>query len=106
MRIFFWLLCVFAINFTQAQDTIPKAIITTQTVNSVDMYSFKSNFYIPDWKAPMLENRMKKRYSELKTITIDAQTQLVTISLHNGIDTNTFISKFVSHFKYSGYEMD
>lgn len=86
-------------------DTAPIAKVTSEII-AIDtiQYTFISNYYIAEYKAPMLEGRMLNRYSEILDIQIIAETQTIIFkTLTNGADV--FLNKFVKHFKYSGYEI-
>jgi hypothetical protein len=87
------------------QESLPKAEITKNTKETSTKYSFKSNYYIPTWKAPQLEKRFIDRYPELDTISINPETQIISIILKKDIIPETFIEIFVKHFKFSGYEI-
>ncbi len=96
----------FIFNYGYSQDTtLPKAEVTKKIIDNKTEYSFKSNYYIPEWKASQLSNRLKVRYTEINSITIDAETQIVTFTLIDSIEIDSFINSFVKHFKYSGYEI-
>ena len=94
------------LNFGYCQDELPKAHISKTVNNSITEYSFKSNYYIPEWKTPQLADRLKNRYSEIKTISIDSETQIITLSLNDDVKNDEFLKAFVKHFKYSGYEIN
>jgi hypothetical protein len=87
------------------QECLPKAEIAKNTKENSTEYSFKSNYYIPEWKVPKLEKRLTDRYQEIKTISIDSETQIVSFSLNKDVNPDTFIKLFVKHFKFSGYEI-
>jgi len=86
-------------------DDFPKAEITSNNINSdTTEFSFISNYYIDAYKAPLLEGRMLNRYSEIISIHIDFETQKVTFKTL-AIGAETFLEKFITHFKYKGYEI-
>ena len=68
----------FAYTYSPTQD-IPKAIVSSENINAETIqYSFISNYRIEDYKAPMLEGRMLNRYSEIISIEINPETQIIT----------------------------
>jgi len=86
-------------------DDFPKAEVTSNNINSdTTEFSFISNYYIDAYKAPMLEGRMLNRYSEIINIHIDYESQKVTFKTLN-VGAEVFLEKFVTHFKYKGYEI-
>lgn len=102
------ILIIFSINFAfpniQIQD-IPKAIVSSEDINGETIqYSFISNYQIDDYKAPMLEGRMLNRYSEIISIQINPDSQIITFNTLK-TDSELFLGKFVKHFNYSGYEI-
>ena len=103
------ILIIFSVNFAftniPTQD-IPKAIVSSESINAETIqYSFISNYHIDDYKAPMLEGRMLNRYSEIISIEINPETQIITFETLK-INSEKFLEKFVKHFKYSGYEIN
>ena len=107
--IFFSLFTILCLSgaISQTQSTpLPIAKVSSEIFNTDTIqYSFISNYYIDDYKAPMLAGRMLDRYSEIIEIEIDSQTQTIVFkTLTNG--STIFLDKIVKHFKYSGYEID
>jgi hypothetical protein len=102
------ILIIFSINFAFSNSpiqTLPKAIVSEEIVNeSTTRYTFKSNYIIDAYKAPMLEGRMLNRYSEIFSIEINAETQIIIFTTPT-IEGRFFLGEFVQHFKYSGYEI-
>tara|TARA_B100000809_G_C14935999_1_gene458638 strand:- start:504 stop:836 length:333 start_codon:yes stop_codon:yes gene_type:complete len=79
---------------------VSSEIINTDTIQ----YTFISNYYIDDYKAPLLRGRILDRYSEVIDIEIDSQTQLIifkTLTIRSSI----LLEKIVKHFKYISYEV-
>ena len=84
-------------------DSIAK--VSSETINTdITQYTFVSNYYISEYKAPMLEGRLLNRYSEIIEIHINAETQTVKIKTPSS-GSSIFLDKFIIHFKYSGYEI-
>ena len=100
------LLCFSLTSYSQDFGSdFPKATVNQVLVDDIITYSFKSNYLIDEYKAPMLEKRFLGRYSELIDISIVYDTQIISFKILNK-DSKVFLEKFVTHFKYNGYEID
>jgi len=100
------LLCFSLTSYSQEYGSnFPKAIVESVTINNTITYTFTSNYLIDEYKAPMLEKRFLSRYSELLGISIIYNTQIVSFKI---LSTNSelFLEKFITHFKYNGYEIN
>ena len=106
--ILFSLLTILFLNsaISQTQIAPPQiAKVSSEIINTDTIqYTFVSNYYISDYKAPILAGRLLDRYPEIIEINIDSQTQTI---VYKSLSTNStmFLEKFVKHFKYSGYEI-
>ena len=87
-------------------DDFPKAYVVSNNIGSDTIeYKFASNYYIDAYKVPMLENRMLNRYSEIINIDINYESQTITfMTLTPG--SEAFLDKFITHFKYKGYDIN
>jgi pyruvate-formate lyase-activating enzyme len=104
MKLLFLILGLTLFNFGYCQNQ-QIAKITKTIEDSEVIYSFKSNYEIPEWKALQLSERLKNRYSELKTISINSSTQIITFSLNEKVNLTDFLNQFIPHFKYKSYEI-
>lgn len=91
---------------SQTEDnTTSKAIVTSEITNdNTIQYTFISNLYISEYKAPMLEGRLLNRYPEIIDIKIDSESQMVVFKTPI-VGSTSFLDKFITHFKYSSYEI-
>ena len=83
----------------------PKANVSRTLSNDTISYTFKSNYIIDTYKAPLLEKRFLDRYSEIISISIDYDTQVITVKLINE-NASIFLEKLITHFRYKGYEIN
>jgi hypothetical protein len=68
-------------------------------------YIFESNYFIGEFKAPLKENRIKFFFPFLKTISINCNTQLVSVTFPLEL-TDEEIIKLIYHFQYTTYEIN
>lgn len=80
----------------------PPASVSIQTVNNQSTCSFISNAEIAEWKAERLEERIVVTYPEVQSVSIDWQTQQVTLVIPSAQLDET-LRKIVRHFKYISY---
>ena len=95
-----------SVGISQSNDPLPKAEMTVSSLQADTVqYSFLSNYYIAEYKAPLLEQRLLNRYNTLLDIEIASDTQTVIIKI---VKTNgpLMLNQFVKHFKYDGYEIN
>lgn len=107
-KVTLFIFAMVCINMTFSQTTTdlhPKAVVYSQTINiDTIQYTFLSNYYIDEYKAPMLAGRLLNRYPEIIEIDIDSQTQTIVFKTLT-VGSVIFLEEFVKHFKYSGYEI-
>jgi hypothetical protein len=103
---FAFFLCFSLPSYSQEYGSdFPKATVTSIITAQTTTYSFKSNYLIEEYKAPMLQERLLNRYPELIEINISYSTQIISFKILSE-NSELFLEKFVAHFKYSGYEIN
>lgn len=99
-------MCLSLLSYSQEYGSnLPKAAVTSITTAQTTTYSFKSNYLIEEYKAPMLQERLAGRYPELIEINISYTTQIISFKILSE-NSELFLEKFVSHFRYKGYEIN
>ena len=83
--------------FSQTTNNMPKANVQSRILNTdTTEYTFTSNYYISDYKAPLLTKRMLERYPEIIDIEILAQTITFSILIDN---SEPFLENFVQFYR-------
>ena len=99
-------LCLSTTSYSQEYGfDFPNAKVSAVTSNDTVTYTFISNYFIDEYKAPMLEKRLLGRYSELININIIYDTQTVSFKILK-INSELFLEKFVKHFRFKNYEIN
>jgi len=104
------IITIFIVNFGLCQDNTQNKSMVSISVKSIRtdtvQYTFASNpnFYISEFKAPLMEGRCKYYFQNVLSVNIDYKTQIVSFIFSKAL-TKDEILKLISHFKYATYEI-
>ena len=106
-KLYFALFLCFSVNsYSQEYGSdFPNAKVTSVTLSDTITYTFISNYFVDEYKAPLLEKRIIGRYSELIDLSINYDTQIISFKILKQ-NSELFLDKFVKHFRYKSYELN
>ncbi len=87
---------------TKLENVNRIANITVFEDASVVHYQFTSNHPIQEWKAPLLEERLLITYTDLNSVSINSENQVVDLTSLSPLD-HALLIQIVTHFKYDSY---
>ena len=93
-----------AIVFSQEEKKSFASIEKITSPQSVT-YTFESNYFIDEFKAPLKENRLKHFFPDILSITINPNNQIVAVSFKNELSKENIL-KLIYHFQYKTYEIN
>lgn len=91
-------------NVVTTDTSLPTAQIDRTTSGSNYIYQFESHRTVTDLHVTRWETRFPQQFTEIISISIDAQTQAVEIILPTSHSTSEF-EKMVARFGYDGYQL-
>lgn len=92
-------------NQAFSQGTVNQEIVTSKHAKPLSNLSFKSNRFITPDKAPLLEERFKVTFPDVKSISIDAETQKVMVVLPLIYKEET-VQNILRYFNTTTYEIN
>ncbi len=101
----FSLLSLTLSNQAFSQGTVNQEIVSSEHAKPLSNLSFKSNRFITPDKAPLLEERFKVTFPDVKSISIDAETQKVMVVLPLIYKEET-VQNILRYFNTTTYEIN